>query len=58
MVILVGGVIYVGISMLLKSRELIYFASLLKRIAKKKVGAIPERETETLTPSPTDSTPS
>ena len=56
-VIFMGGVVYLGLSFLFKSKELAYFTSIIKRvIIGRKVGGIPEKETETVAPTPTDTT--
>jgi putative peptidoglycan lipid II flippase len=57
-VIFLGIAVYIGMSALMKSKELRYFVKALGRVAKRNVGAIPDKETETITPTPTDSTPS
>lgn len=54
-VLLAGVVVYFGILFLLKSDELWYFLSLIKRIfVTKKVGEVPLKESETVSPNPTD----
>jgi putative peptidoglycan lipid II flippase len=51
----IGIVCYLVISYLLRTKELFTFASLIKRIIlKKSVGAIPEKERETISPRPTE----
>ena len=54
-VVLVGGVVYLGLSFLFRSKELAYFTGIIKKIIiGRKVGGIPEKETETVVPTPTD----
>lgn len=54
-VLFVGVVVYFGILLLLRSKELWYFLGLVKRIfVTKKVGSVPLKEQETVSPSPTD----
>ena len=54
-VVLVGGVVYLGLSFLFRSKELAYFTGIIQRtIVGRKVGGIPEKETETVVPTPTD----
>ena len=54
-VILVGGVVYLGFSLILRSKELAYFTGILgKAVIGRKVGGIPEKETETVAPPPSD----
>lgn len=56
-VVFVGGVVYLGLSFIFKSKELAYFTGIIKKtIIGRKVGTIPEKETETVTPTPTDTT--
>lgn len=51
----VGGLVYLGLSFLFKSQELAYFTGILRRaVIGRKVGGIPEKETETVAPTPTD----
>lgn len=51
----IGLLVYLGISILLKSKEVWVFFNLLKRIfAKRKLAPIPAKEQEPITPSPTD----
>lgn len=52
----IGFVVYIGISILLRSREVWVFFNLLKRIfIKRKVSPIPAEEQEPVSPTPTDS---
>lgn len=54
-VVFVGTAIYFGVLFLLKSKELWYFLDLLKRIfVNRKVEPVPVKETETVSPNPTD----
>lgn len=55
MVSLVGTIIYFGLSIILKNREVWTFFNLIKRImVKRKVSPIPSKEPEPVTPTPTD----
>ena len=55
-VALVGGLVYMAISILLGSEQVWNFLNLAKRIlVKRKVSPVPAREQETVSPSPTDS---
>ena len=55
-VVFVGGVVYLGLSFMFRSKELAYFTGIIKRtVIARKVGGIPEKETETVAPPPTDS---
>lgn len=54
---IIGVVVYVLISMLFKSEELGVFLNLLKRtFVKRDITPIPQKETETLAPTPTETT--
>ena len=54
-VVAVGGVVYLGLSLILRSKELAYFTGILKKVViGRKVGGIPEKETETVAPPPSD----
>lgn len=58
-VIFVGIMVYFGVLLLLKSKELWYFMYLIKRIfVTKMVGPVPQKESETVSPTPGDSNPS
>lgn len=51
----VGGVVYLGISLLLRNREVYTFARLFKRVfIKRRVTPIPKEEPEPVAPTPTD----
>ena len=53
----VGVFIYFGLSVILKNREFYIFIGLVRRIfLKRKVASIPEKETEPVSPTPTDTT--
>jgi putative peptidoglycan lipid II flippase len=55
--VFLGIATYLLISLILKSKELNYFFSLLKRFwVKKKIGAIPEKESEPVSPMPEETT--
>lgn len=55
--VLLGIAIYLVLSLLLKSKELKYFVSLLKRFwIKKQVGPVPVKESEPVSPTPTETT--
>jgi putative peptidoglycan lipid II flippase len=55
MVCLVGGLVYIVVSAILKSEELSVFINLLRRtFIKKEIMPIPKKETETLAPTPTE----
>jgi len=55
-VIAVGVIIYLGVSILLKSKEVWYFFNLVTRIfVKRKVSPIPAKESEPIAPPPTES---
>lgn len=52
---IVGGLIYLGLSVILKNREVYTFIGLVRRIiVKRKVAPIPEEEQEPVAPTPTD----
>ena len=52
---LVGGLVYLGLSVILKNSEVYTFANLLKRVfIKGKVSPIPKEEPEQVSPTPTD----
>jgi len=54
---IVGGLVYLGLSVVLKNREVYTFVELIRRIfLKRKVAPIPEEETEPVAPPPTDTT--
>ena len=54
-VVAVGGVVYLGLSLILRSKELAYFTGILKKVViGRKVGGIPEKETETVAPPHSD----
>jgi putative peptidoglycan lipid II flippase len=54
-VIFVGAAVYLGISYVLKSKELGYFLSIIRKtVIGRKVGAIPAKETEPVAPTPTE----
>jgi putative peptidoglycan lipid II flippase len=56
-VTLVGILVYIFISALLKSEELGVFLNLIKRtFVKRQIAPIPQKETETLAPTPTETT--
>ncbi len=56
-VTLVGMMVYVFVSAILKSEELGVFLNLIKRtFVKREIDPIPQRETETVTPTPTETT--
>lgn len=56
-VAILGGAVYLFISILLGTEEVWVFFKLLRRMfVKRKVSPIPEKEPETVAPSPTDST--
>jgi hypothetical protein len=51
--IAIGMVIYLGVSILLKSKEVWYFFNLVRRVfVKRKVAPIPTKEEETISPPP------
>jgi putative peptidoglycan lipid II flippase len=53
----VGVLVYVFISAILKSEELGVFLNLIRRtLIKREVSPIPQKETETITPTPTETT--
>ena len=53
----VWGVVYLGISLLLRNREVYTFAKLIKRVfIKRRVAPIPKEEPEPVAPTPTDTT--
>lgn len=53
----VGGLVYLGLSVIFKNSEVYTFANLLKRVfIKGKVTPIPEEEPEQVTPTPQDTT--
>ena len=56
-VVFVGVLTYILISLLFKSKEVWDFFNLVKRMIIRKVAPIPAKEQETVTPTPTDSTP-
>lgn len=49
-VILLGGIVYLGISILLKSKEVGFFFNLMKRFIARKVGPISVKEEEPIAP--------
>ena len=54
---IVGGLVYLGLSVILKNREFYTFVGLVRRIfVKRKVAPIPEEEQEPVAPTPTDTT--
>ena len=54
---LVGGLVYLGLSVILKNSEVYTFANLLKRVfIKGKVSPIPKEEQEPIAPTPQDTT--
>lgn len=53
-VVVVGVIVYLATSILLKSREVWYFFNLVSRVVKRKVEPIPTKETEPVTPPPSD----
>jgi putative peptidoglycan lipid II flippase len=54
-VVLVGGVVYLGLSFIFKSQELAYFLGLVRKIlVRRKLAPIPAKETEPVAPTPTD----
>lgn len=56
-VTLVGIMVYIFVSAMLKSEELGIFLNLIKRIfVKRQITPIPQKETETVTPTPTETT--
>jgi len=56
-VVFVGALVYLGLSLLFKSKELSYFTFLVRRmIVGRKAEPIPAKETEPVTPTPGDST--
>jgi putative peptidoglycan lipid II flippase len=57
-VALVGAIIFLAISLLLRSEELQNFLTLIKRIIRPKILAIPAKEEESLSPTTSDTTPS
>jgi hypothetical protein len=50
----VGGAIYIFLSILMKSDQVWTFFNLLKRLLKRRVAPIPQKEQETITPSASD----
>lgn len=54
---IVGGLVYIGLSLLLKNREVYTFIGLARRFVKRKVTPIPKEEKETVAPSPQDTPP-
>lgn len=56
-VIVVGIFVYLTISVVFKSKEVWAFFNLVKKLIVRKVEPIPAKELETVTPTPTDSTP-
>jgi putative peptidoglycan lipid II flippase len=55
-VVLAGGLFYVVLSVLLKSKELYYFVDQLKRLLiSQKISPIPNKEVESVAPEPNDS---
>lgn len=50
-VVLLGGVVYIGISVLLKSKEVSFFFNLIKRFIQRRVGPIPAKEEEPVAPT-------
>jgi len=53
-VTLVGGVVYLFLAILLKSKEVWNFFNLIRRILVRRVAPIPSKEQEPVTPTPTD----
>jgi putative peptidoglycan lipid II flippase len=54
-VVLVGGIVYLGLSFIFKSQELAYFLGLVRKILlRRKLSPIPAKETEPVAPTPTD----
>ena len=54
---IVGGLVYLGLSVVLRNREVYTFVGLIRRIfLKRKVAPIPKEETEPVSPPPTDTT--
>ncbi len=51
---LVGGVVYLGLAMFLKSREVWNFFNLVRRVLGRRISPIPFKEEEPISPSPTD----
>jgi putative peptidoglycan lipid II flippase len=49
-VIILGGIVYLGISVLLKSKEVGFFFNLMKRFISRKVGPISTKEEEPIAP--------
>ena len=54
-VVSVGMIVYLAVSILLKSKEVWYFFNLIGRVIRRKVEPIPAKESEPVTPTPTDS---
>jgi len=54
-VVSVGMIVYLTVSILLKSKEVWYFFNLVGRVVRRKVAPIPAKESEPVTPTPTDS---
>jgi len=56
-VVLIGAVVYLGLSLAFKSQELAYFLSLVRKILlRRRLTPIPAKETEPVAPIPTDTT--
>lgn len=55
LVSLIGGVIYIVLSILMKSEQVWNFFGLINRVIKRKIIPIPQKETEPVAPTPTDS---
>ena len=53
---LIGGLVYLGLSILFGSEQVWNFFNLVKRVLGRKVSPIPKRETEPVAPTPGDST--
>ena len=53
---LVGGLVYILVSILLKSEQVWNFFSLIKRVLGRRIAPIPPRESEPVSPAPTDVT--
>lgn len=54
-VVIVGMIVYLVVSILLRSKEVWYFFNLIGRVIRRKVEPIPAKESEPVTPTPTDS---
>jgi hypothetical protein len=55
LVSLVGCIVYIGLSIIMKSEQVWNFFSLVNRLIKRKIIPIPQKETEPVTPTPSDS---